>query len=253
MTKYPDIDKLISELRQILQDSLGTNLKGLYLFGSLVGGDFDAELSDIDLATIVEHVITPSELAELKNVHAQFIENHPEWDNRIEVAYVSVEGMKHFKTKSNKIARISPGEELHMRDMDIDWLMDWHMVQEQGITVFGQQPSTFIPHITEEEYVQSIKNILPDFAESAKGATRKGHQAYIVMSFCRNLYAIKHGKQVSKVAGAKWAAGQYPQWSEFINEAASWRGSQDQSDNLDTQKTTIEFAQFDMDASEKVQ
>lgn len=251
-TKYPEADMLINEFLGLIQEVFGSNLKGLYLFGSLVGGDFDEKVSDIDLLAIVDHIVTDKELAQLKNVHATFTNNHPEWYDRLEVAYVSIDGMKNFKTNTNKIARISPGEPLHFRDMNKDWLMDWYMVQEQCITVFGQSPETYIPHITTKEYIQSIRDILPAHEASATQARHKGYQAYIVMSFCRNLYAIKHGKQVSKIAGTHWAARQYPPWADFINEAASWRGSADKSDSPKTQQQTIKFAKFAMDESKKL-
>lgn len=249
-TQYPEVDQLIIELCINLQRAL-PSLKGLYLFGSLVGGDFNPRTSDIDLVAIVEGVISTEELACLKAVHRAFSETHTEWDNRIEVAYVSVDGMRHFKTKTNRIARISPGEPLHYRDMDIEWLMDWYMVQEQGMVVFGPEPKDYIPHISQEEFVQSLKNALPSFAEAAQGARWIGYQAYIVMAFCRNLYAIKYGNQVSKYEGARWAAKEYPEWSEFITEAASWHGSSDRADRPDTHQKTLRFVQFAISEANK--
>ena len=251
-TQYTEVDMLISELCETLKAALGSNLKGLYLFGSLIGGDFDEQKSDIDLLAIVENVISESELQKLKEAHELFVTNHPHWDNRVEVTYVSVAGMKHFKSMPNKIARISPGEDLHYREMDIDWLMDWHMVQVQGQTILGPPPETYIPHITKEEYVQSIRKILLQHEASANQARHKGYQSYIVMSFCRNLYVIKHGKQVSKIAGARWASKRYPDWANFINEATEWRGLADKSDSPETQKQTIKFTKFAMKESRRL-
>lgn len=251
-TQYQQVDQLIDELLERTKDVLGSDLEAMYLFGSLVGGDFDMQKSDIDLLVIVKDVISESQLHKLKTMYESFVKSNPEWENRIEVAYVSIEGMRHFKSKTNTIARISPGEPLHLRDMDINWLLDWHMVQNQGMTIYGPPPNTYIPRISDEEYVQSILSILPEHQASSLQAKHKGYQAYIVMSFCRNLYAIKHAKQVSKIAGARWAAKQYPQWAEFINRAVSWRGMQDKSESLDTQNETIEFVEFAMKESQKL-
>jgi predicted nucleotidyltransferase len=48
------VSLLIDELSTRIQVSLGDRLRGLYLFGSMVAGDFDVETSDIDLLAIVE-------------------------------------------------------------------------------------------------------------------------------------------------------------------------------------------------------
>jgi hypothetical protein len=50
---YPDVDDLINRLRRLLSVRLGPDLVGLYLHGSLTGGDFDPQRSDIDLLAVV--------------------------------------------------------------------------------------------------------------------------------------------------------------------------------------------------------
>jgi predicted nucleotidyltransferase len=48
-TPYADVNQLLEQLLSSLQTILGKKLVGLYLYGSLVTGDFDHECSDIDL------------------------------------------------------------------------------------------------------------------------------------------------------------------------------------------------------------
>lgn len=243
-TKYPDIDALVDQLVRSLQGVLGSDLKGVYLFGSLVGGDFDEKTSDIDLLAVVREVISESQLKYLKKAHQHFVHEHSEWADRVEVAYVSIRGIRKFKTTTSKIARISPGEPLHFREMDINWLIDWHMVQNQGVTVLGPPPKEYIPHISDAEYLQFVRKMLPMFVKSAQEARHKGAQSYVVMSFCRNLYALKFGKQTSKFAGSHWVAKTYPEWSDFITQAIKWHGMKDKSNSSDTQQQTIKFADF---------
>ena len=52
ITPYPDIDALLSRLLDQMQRILDKKLAGLYLYGSLVTGDFDRESSDIDLLAV---------------------------------------------------------------------------------------------------------------------------------------------------------------------------------------------------------
>ena len=48
-TAYADINQLLELLLSSMQKILGEKLAGLYLNGSLVIGDFDPTISDIDL------------------------------------------------------------------------------------------------------------------------------------------------------------------------------------------------------------
>lgn len=243
-TPYPQIDTLVIELRDGLTIVLGKKLLALYLFGSLVGGDFDPHTSDIDLLAITHDDITSEDLAVLRKVHANFAAKYPDWNDRIEVAYVGVVAMRKFKTDTATIARISPGEPLHYRTMDVRWLMDWYMVQEQGVVLLGPKPQAFIPTISSGEFVQSLKNEYAAWSERAKEARRIGYQSYIILSLCRGLYAIRNGKQISKMQGGVWAMQKYPQWAHLIECAMKWHGSPDKSDSLDTQTKTMEFAEF---------
>ena len=51
-TAYPEVNSLLEEISSEMQSVLGGQLTGLYLYGSLVWGDFDLEISDIDLLAV---------------------------------------------------------------------------------------------------------------------------------------------------------------------------------------------------------
>jgi predicted nucleotidyltransferase len=77
-----------------VQAILGKKLVGCYLFGSLVTRDFDHRCSDIDLLAALSSDLDENELASLQKMHLDFARKHEEWDDRIEVAYFSVAGLK---------------------------------------------------------------------------------------------------------------------------------------------------------------
>src|SRR5829696_1865103 len=90
LSTHPDVRALIADVSARLQSVLGQKLVGLYLYGSLVAGDFDYEISDIDLLAATATAIRTNELDRLKTVHAEIEKAYPQWDNRIETAYVSL-------------------------------------------------------------------------------------------------------------------------------------------------------------------
>lgn len=102
------LDLLLSEMKHILTDKL----VGLYLFGSLVTGDFDYEISNIDLLVAISSELNEAEFEQLDKMHQDLVKNNREWEDRIEIGYLSLENLR--KPIVNcRIALISPGEPFH--------------------------------------------------------------------------------------------------------------------------------------------
>lgn len=83
---------------------LGTNLVGVYLYGSLLSGDFDPDTSDLELLAVTEQTVSTREYKALKT----------------------------FKTRTSAIVTISPGEPMHVIKAGIDWIINWYEIQEKG-------------------------------------------------------------------------------------------------------------------------
>ncbi|MEC0243253.1 nucleotidyltransferase domain-containing protein [Paenibacillus dokdonensis] len=64
-TAYPTINALLHSLLAQIQDVFGDKLVGVYLYGSLVWGDFDYEISDIDLLAVLSSDVNEDELSAL--------------------------------------------------------------------------------------------------------------------------------------------------------------------------------------------
>ncbi|MEK6256599.1 MAG: nucleotidyltransferase domain-containing protein, partial [Chloroflexota bacterium] len=60
-TPYPKINALLLEILAVLRNVLGENLRGLYLYGSLVGGGFVEDVSDIDLFALLDLELNETE------------------------------------------------------------------------------------------------------------------------------------------------------------------------------------------------
>ena len=224
-TKHNNINNLLSDLLRQIQRALGNKLLGLYLYGSLASGDFDKKFSDIDLLAVTKSTITSKELKTLKITHADFAKRHKNWNDRIEVQYFSVSGLNKFKSRTSKMANISPGEPLHMVKANLDWLMNWYFVQENGIVLFGPLPK-FIPHISKIEFLDSVKKHAlqwKDYAVNTKNS--RGYQAYAILTMCRAVYTLKHKKQTSKIKSAAWFQKEFSQWANLIKKALKWRKS----------------------------
>src|SRR6266516_8078315 len=96
-TPYADINELLEILLSEMQKILGEKLGGLYLYGSLVIGDFDPTISDIDLVVALVSDIDDKEFEALQKMHVDFAHQHKEWDDRIEVCYISLAALQTVK------------------------------------------------------------------------------------------------------------------------------------------------------------
>ena len=223
-TKYDDINKILEELINNLKSILGNNLVGIYLFGSLVWGDFDHNVSDLDLLTVTNNDLSDKEQSDLKQMHDNFAKLHPIWYGRIEVKYFSKRGLRTFKTQMNKISVISPGEDFHTFEIGKNYLLNWYHVQTYGITLYGPDPKTLIDPISHEEFIKANYAEGVEWGEYVKESKgNRNAQSYAVLTLCRILYAVTIGEQPSKVKAARWAITQIPEWKELINNALIWR------------------------------
>lgn len=220
VTRNVEIKNLLDLLLIDIQSVVGSDLKGFYLYGSLVWGDFDYSISDIDLLAVVFDGLSDQHFKRLDQMHTQFAQKHPIWDNRIEVQYASEYGLKTFRTLSSKMAVISPGEPFHVIDAGIDWLTNWYFVQDYGLSFFGPDPATFIPPISREEFLQAVYDHALFWVDHVKQTQDLApYQSYAVLTICRALYTCVHGEQVSKSKAAEWAIKQMPEWADLIRNA----------------------------------
>ncbi len=221
----------------------------MYLYGSLVWGDFDLEISDIDLLAITASELNEKEFSLLNQMHVKIWDENRKWRDRIEIAYVPLPAIKTFRTQKSNIAVISPGEPFHFKEAGKDWLINWYMVQEKGKTIYGPDPKSIIPHISKDEFIQGVREQAVEWKSYIK-KTRdsRPYQGYAILTLCRALYAVKNGEQVSKKQAAKWVKSKFPEWAGLIDSAFLWR------EDLKNKKITPEdtFAETTKFASQAI-
>jgi predicted nucleotidyltransferase len=252
-TKFPEINRLLQHLLEDIQKVLGDRLLGFYLCGSLVWGDFDYDVSDIDLLAVTSNDMTDSDFSDLKEMHNDFAKAHPRWDNRIEVQYASESGLKTFRRRSSKMAVISPGEPFHVIDAGMDWVTNWFFALDYGLTLFGPLPDQFIDPISKDEFVQAVYDHALFWQQHVKQTRNaRPYQSYAVLTLCRALYTVAHKQQVSKKRAADWAMSQLPEWADFIKEALYIRSHAGETTQADADRAYPKTERFVFEVIEKV-
>lgn len=223
VTPYADVNDLLRALRTQLQCCLGNNLIGLYLYGSLVTGDYAPGISDVDLLAAIANDLAAAELAALERLHADLARARPGWDNRIDVAYASVAALQSFRSQQHSFAIVSPGEPLHRKIMDWGYLMNWYVVRERGAALMGPPPDTIIPPIAKADLILTAKSYVSWLAERLPEATDSQYRSYAVLAACRALFLHREGELASKERAAAWAQGELEEWSGLIESALAMR------------------------------
>lgn len=222
-TPYTEVNELIAILVEQIKSVFGQKLVALYLYGSLVTGDFDPDCSDIDLVTVLSSDVDEQECDQLRRMHADFAQQHRRWDDRIEVVYLSANALKTYRSETSPIAVISPNEPLHVKEAGSDWLLNWYVVREKGITLFGPSPESLIEPISQGAVLHAAREYAKEWRERIKSRCHRGEQAYAILTMCRIFYTLKEGEIVSKKQAAAWAEKEWPVWSSLIQQALVWR------------------------------
>jgi predicted nucleotidyltransferase len=242
---YPaSVDELLPALLAGIQTALGPGLLGAYLYGSIATGDFDVDVSDLDLLVVAETAVNDDAFQRLAGVHNAIVAGWPEWDDRLDIDYVSKEALATFRDHPSQIAVITPGEPFGHKLAGADWLLNWYMVQERGITLIGPPPVTFIGRISRDEFVENVHSYAAEWKTRVLRVGSQKEEAYVVLTMCRALYAQRKGEQSSKRSAAAWASEAVPEYAPLIAWAVAARDNWRSSEATPASPETIRFVEF---------
>lgn len=230
-TPYPDVNALLDELLRSAEAVLGSQFAGMYLEGSLAGGDFDQD-SDIDFVVVTEEEVSGELFAELQAMHDRLAALDSIWAIQLEGSYISRRALR----RHDPTLAIHPniergrGERLKMAYHDETWDIHRHILRDRGITLAGPAPETLIDLVSPDDLRRAAWAALDGWAagllENPSPLQHRGYQSYTVLSVCRILYTLQTGAVASKRVAALWALERLGQpWNALIDRA--WSGRRD--------------------------
>ena len=237
------VERILARLTGGLRSILRERLVGLYLYGSLATGDFDPGISDVDLAVVLTASLDPLQFDALHMLHESVVARHPDWHDRLELAYISRQALRSFRQQSSEIGIISPGEPFHMLAAGGDWLISWHRLREDGIALLGPPIASLIDPIPTREYLDAVGEHIRQYRESVKKPQNKSALSYMVLTVARGACTLHHKRATSKLKAAAWAKSRYPRWAGLIERAIAWRANP-RCDELTARQIRPEVAAF---------
>jgi predicted nucleotidyltransferase len=256
-TPYPEINHLLETLLKGVQAVLGTHFVGMYLDGSLAGGDFDQD-SDIDFVVVTEADLSVEKFTALQGLHDRLAEMDSAWATELEGFYLSSQAIRHYDRQSKLVPNIERGrgERLKWVELDRRWEIHRSMLWKQGITLAGPAPQTLIDPVSPVQLQQTMLFLLSEWIEKfllkPELLNQRGYQSYIVLSICRILYTLQEGEVVSKRYAARWARENLSErWENLLNEAWQGRHHPERPSSPQDIKETMEFIRYALESSRK--
>ncbi len=220
------LETLVTGIRTILKD----NFLGAYLGGSFAHGGWDA-YSDVDFDVVIADDLHHHKVEELKVLHAQVFTIDHYYARHLEGAYFPQEVLGDLTRTSEPLWYLDNGSLNFERSTHDNTLVNRWVLRNQGVTLIGPSPSTWIPPIPDEMLKAEVWETMHDWGvEILKGdyaLENRFRQIFTVLMYCRMLHTLHSGRVESKPAGAEWAkATLAPQWIDLIDDALSARPNQ---------------------------
>jgi predicted nucleotidyltransferase len=227
-TGYTDVDAVLAELLAGVRATLGSQLVGVYLDGSLATGDFAEHSSDIDVLVVTEEALSDEVVAALGTMHARLATGTSKWARELEVSYIPRRALRRFDPDDNCHPCIQRGgDQLVTEEHGRDWVIHRHVIREHGASFAGPDPRTLIDPVDAGDLRDAVVSLLHGWWMPAPTCRRwldnPFYRSYAVLTMCRMRYTLQHGVVVSKPIAARWAqAALDARWTPLIQAALAW-------------------------------
>jgi len=246
-TPYPDVNEVLDLLLTSAKKILGDGFVGMYLYGSLSSGDFNAETSDIDFLVVTSDTLSEDKIAQLEVMHKQTWAKSVKRAGKLEGAYVPTAVIRRHDINGPACPTINEGQ-FYMAPLGSDWIIQRHVVREYGVVIEGPDPKTLIDFVSPNEIRGAVLAVLHEWwfpmlhDASWLRDHDSGYHAFAVITMCRVLHALETGTIASKPKAVQWALGKLDDpWRQLIVKAVAASQHEEQDDFLNQ---AIDFIRF---------
>ena len=240
-TPYREVNLVLQTLLDNARTVLGDYFIGMYLYGSLAGGDFDLGRSDIDFLVVTSEKLPQSLISDLKTMHTCIYESGLEWAKKVGGAYIPIDAMRKYSPTGPACPLVNKDEFL-VACPDADWVIHRHILYTSGVVIAGPSLQTIIDPVRPEQLQKAVLTLLrhnwTPWMDNDDLFLGIGYaQPFVVLTMCRALYTLKHGAVVSKRRSAEWViVNSERKWIQLINQALAWHYGDSPGDIGQTQE-----------------
>jgi predicted nucleotidyltransferase len=254
-TPHAEVNAVLQELMDCVRAVLGSQLAGVYLYGSLTTGAFDRQ-SDIDVLVVTRHEMSDKMLAALSAMHDKIAAGESWCATQLEVAYIPAKSLPRYDAEASVYPHLDRGDGEHLQRKEhwSDCVVQRHELRERGIVLAGPHPATLIDPVSVDDLRQATRDVLLRWAESlladSSELERRGYQSYVVLSICRMLYTLETGRVASKRQAADWAKATLDEkWSSLVDRSWTGRQNPDSKATAENITSTLDLMRYAIETS----
>lgn len=206
--------KLLEQITQQYQQTLGENLIGIYLHGS-AAFQCDTQESDLDFIVVVKQAVSQQQKEDLIHVLLELSPNAPK--KGFEMSVVLQEDclrfqyptpyQLHFSIAHQKQYEENLSDYSHrMQGVDFDLAAHFTVIQTVGMVLCGAPIYSVFSPVPWEHYLDSIDR---DVEDAPQQLTEDA--VSVLLNLCRVWAAHQDGLVCSKPQGGEWALPRLPQ------------------------------------------
>jgi hypothetical protein len=210
--------QLLTDLTTIFQTEFGEDLKGLYLWGSAVSGDFAPTASDLDLLVVLYQDLDMTAERVAPRVLTNFLTVYPDWRGRLEIICLDQPTLTNFRT-GGSLFHLSRNQPWQHEEGIEHWLRSWYLARQSAQALWGPPIETVIPVISDAEFQAAVRASALELSQKEVTAVEPSLRGYFVLTMCRAWITLQTGKLPSKAAAAAEVSGQKPQWAALLAQA----------------------------------
>jgi hypothetical protein len=220
--------------------SLGSNLAGAYLHGSIAFPEFEPRSGDLDFYVVVRRSLNDREIKGLDRLHRALATNF-EFGSKLDGFYILYASAR--KRESPKNLVYGAHGKIHRGGSDDAWAIHReHFAHSAYIRLYGPGASRIFSRANWSEITGALYRQL--------AYARKiidNDPWWSVLNLCRLLYDFKVGGiVVSKLGAARWALKRLPsRWKPVIKSAIkTYKGIADRKDRTTIRRDARKFLGF---------
>lgn len=224
------IKEKVNNILAFFRHTLGDNLTGFYLHGSLAMDCFNPAASDIDFLAVTAQKLTIQQKKDIIS-YLQMIDEEPPSP---EMSIVTAESLKNLVypspfelhySRSTRDVYTNGSVSWEEQRFDTDLVAHYMAVRERGMCLFGQLIKEAFPEIPKEMFIGSLVQDL----HWTKQEIKRLPFVYVVLNPCRALAYINEENFMSKKEGGEWALRHLPEkYAGLIEKAlAAYSGAGD--------------------------
>jgi predicted nucleotidyltransferase len=243
-TPYPDVNVMLQEVVTAVRTILGDNFVGMYLYGSLVTGDFSEATSDIDYLVVVREPLGDEAVNELAAMHGRLAESESKWGDELEGYYLHKAALRRFVRSDEVHPHRERGEALKVEPLAEDTVIMRHTLWHEGVALAGPDIRELLDPVSDDELRQAVRDLFvgwwrPMITDHSH-LQWVGYRVYAITTMCRMLYTLQHGEIVSKPTAARWAMVALDEkWQGLVKTAVNWKG-----EDWDNLVETVDFIRY---------